>query len=63
MTVTKGDAMDFKDWPKPPAPGSFDGFIYVETGDSFVDAANRLAIFGATGTIPQRVAIGATDAR
>jgi len=41
-----------------PFPAHFDGFVYVETGDTFKDAANRLAIFGATGTIPQRIAVG-----
>lgn len=50
--------MDFKDWPKPPAPGSFDGFVYVETGDPVTDAANRLQIFNVTWTIPQRVEMG-----
>lgn len=41
-----------------PYPAYFDGFVYIETGDPIKDAANRLAIFGATGTIPQRVLIG-----
>lgn len=53
-----GDTMETKEWPKSPLPGSFDGFVYVETGDAALDAANRLQIFNITGTIPQRFIVG-----
>ena len=54
--------MSTEPWPQPPAPGSFDGFIYVETGDPAIDVPRRMLISQELGSIPQRITITQEDA-